>query len=145
MAAVDTRAVAAAQHIRLADLRVDLACHRHAVLAHRGGDDPLNRVAVPGSIGIADLPLGLGANVMDLPDRPRRRHPLDHRAGQPVDGLLVDRRGPDHGVRRGGGDHRVHLAHPAEDFGGLGPPGLALLAQGAWLVLGGARFQGRLL
>jgi hypothetical protein len=39
------------------------------VLIDRGGDDPLNRVAVPGAIGVADLPLGLGANVMDLPDR----------------------------------------------------------------------------
>ena len=70
VAAVDTRAVAAPQHIRLADLGVDLAFHRHAVLTHRGGDDPLNRVAVSGTIGVADLPLGLGANVMDPPRRP---------------------------------------------------------------------------
>ena len=49
---------------------------------------------------------------------------------------------------RGGQDaaeHRGQLFDAADDFDGLGAPGVALLGQRAWLVFGVAGFQGGLL
>ena len=66
----------------------------------RHRDDPFDRLGVTRAVGVADLPLGFGPDVMQLPCRPGCRHPLDHRRRQPIDSTVVEDRRPDDGGTR---------------------------------------------
>jgi hypothetical protein len=93
------------------------------------------------NVGAAQLPLGLGPQMPDLPGRPM----LLHRGQHPVRRLRPPhRRGSRH--RHGGGpqhliDHRVDPLRSAERVDCFGPPHRALLGEGAGFVLALAGLQ----
>ena len=99
----------------------------------------------PGWSSVTQHSLGLGADVINHPGGPGFGDGGDDRGGLLVypgvgdcdmlgDGLIGDV-----------GDHVRQRALAAEDFDGLGAPGVALLGQRAWFVFGLPGFEGRLL
>ena len=145
VAGVDAGAVAATQRRGLVFLGVGVGGQRNAVLRKGGRHDAVGYLRAAGMVGVTQHSLGLGADMINRPGGPGFGDGGDDRGGLLVypgvgdcdmlgDSLIGDV-----------GDHVGQGALAAEDFDGLGAPGVALLGQRAWFVFGLPGFQGGLL
>lgn len=113
--------------------------------AERAGDDAVHQGGSARVVGVTQGALGLSAHVVDRPGGPVLGDGGDHGGGLLIDPLTGDVDLLGHDLMGDVGDHRRQSALAAEHFDGLHTPGVALLGQRAWFVLGLACFQGGLL
>lgn len=116
------------------------------MLAERSGHDLVEGAGIAVATGASQESLCLGADMVDPPFSASVRHRGDDRLG-----LFVDPFGGDGGLAPTAGlagdigDQTGQFALAANDFDGLGEPGVALFAKAAGSVFCLAGIEGRLL